>query len=92
MNSIQLANVLIKVLGLSVCIQGIPSFASGFVRGLLRGLTSSSGSSAAVASTSSTPYVIGALVQLALGVLLIIKSKALAEFLLKGEDEQVPKA
>jgi hypothetical protein len=37
-SSKQLANVLIKVLGLSVCLQGVPSFVAGFLRGFLTSL------------------------------------------------------
>jgi len=38
MNSKQLANVLLKMLGLWICVQAIPPFTSGFVRGFIAGL------------------------------------------------------
>lgn len=85
MKSKQLANVLIKVLGLSMCLHGIPSFATGFVRGFLIGIGSLSES--AKAQYPASPYIIGSLVELALGIILIVKSKAVADFLFKGEDE-----
>jgi uncharacterized membrane protein YoaK (UPF0700 family) len=87
MKSKQLANVLIKVLGLSVCIHGIPAFVTGFVRGFLSGLASSGAARPQTSSGSSSAYVIGALVELALGITLIVTSRALSELLLKGEDE-----
>lgn len=83
----QLANVLIKILGLSICIHGIPSFVTGFLRGFLSGLTSSGSARTATSSGSSSALVIGALVELALGIILIVKSRALTNLLLKGEDE-----
>ena len=88
----QLANVLIKILGLSVCIHGIPSFVTGFVRGFLSAVASSGSVRPGAAAGSSSAYVIGALVELALGIILILTSKALSELLLKGEDEQGTKA
>ncbi len=87
MKSKQLANVLIKILGLSVCIHGIPNFVTGFVRGFLSELASSGATRMSTGSSASSAYVIGALVELALGIVLIVKSKALAELLLKREDE-----
>jgi hypothetical protein len=87
MKSKQLANVLVKVLGLSVCLHGVPSFVTGFVRGFLSGISPSAGATTAAAAGSSSTYMIGALVELALGVVLIWKSKAISEFLLRGDDE-----
>jgi uncharacterized membrane protein YoaK (UPF0700 family) len=83
----QLANVLIKILGLSICIHGIPSFVTGFVRGFLSGLSSSGTVRSTTGSGSSSTLVVGALVELVLGIILIVKSRALTDLLLKGEDE-----
>ncbi len=85
MTSKQLANVLIKILGLSVCLHAIPSFVTGFVRGFLSGIASSSANRAAAGSSS--PLIVGGLVELALAVILIVKSKAISDLLLKGDDK-----
>ena len=87
MKSKQLANVLIKILGLSICLHGVPSFVAGFVQGFLSGMAHSGGAGPASGPSSSSAYIIGALVELALGIILIMKSKALSEILLKGEDD-----
>ena len=81
MNSKQLANVLLKVLGLWICVQAIPPFFSGFVRGLIAGLhqTTTSGPSA------SWPAIVGSLVYFAVGVFLICRSGYVAQTMFKDE-------
>jgi len=86
MNSKQLANVLIKVLGLSVCLQGIPSFITGFLRGFLSGLHGSDATRATSVSNYSWTYAVGSAVYLAVGIFLILRSRYVAEKLFKNED------
>jgi len=67
MRSKQLANVLIKILGLSLVVHGIPGVIGVWYSSLFNGLQ---------------------LVLLpALGIFLIVKSRVIAEFLFKNEDE-----
>jgi hypothetical protein len=84
-SSKQLANVLIKVLGLSVCLQGIPSFVAGFLRGFLSALHSEP-TRRASASDYSWTYAVGSAVYLAIGIFLILRSRYIAGKLFKNED------
>jgi hypothetical protein len=83
MNSRQLANVLIKVLGLWMCMEGIPAFVSGFLRALMPVLQG-------VPATRSPSYswtsAVRAVVYLALGALRILRSRWIADRLLKNDD------
>jgi hypothetical protein len=83
MKSKQLANVLIKILGLSVCLHGIPSFVSGFIIGFFS-LGVVGGSTAAGRSWA---YVAAAAVELAIGIFFIVRSRYVAERLFRSEDE-----
>jgi hypothetical protein len=80
MKSKQLANVLIKILGLSVVVHSIP----GIITGLFTMVR---------ASASRVPpgdywfYPVSSVALAALGVCLIVKSRCLADFLFKNEDE-----
>ena len=85
MNSKELANVLIKVLGLSVCLQGIPGFVSGFLRGFVSGLRSSEPTRGSVSNYSWT-YAVGSAVYLAVGIFLILRSRYVAQKLFKNDD------
>ncbi len=79
MKTKQLANVLIKILGLSVVIHGIPAIISGlFTMARSRGMG---------ASGDYWFYPISSLVLVGLGICLIRQSRCVAEFLFKGEDE-----
>jgi hypothetical protein len=82
MNSKQLANVLLKMLGLWICVQAIPPFTAGFVRGFLAGLHHETASKASV---SSSPSVVSALVYLAVGVFFICRSRYLAQKMFKDD-------
>ena len=83
MKSTQLANVLIKVLGLSVCLYAIPMFVSGIVVGVSTfGMLKWD-----IAIIRILSSAIGAAVQAVMGILLIVKSQKLAGLLFKGEDE-----
>jgi hypothetical protein len=82
----QLANVLIKVLGLSVLLHGLPSFATGFVRGFLSTFGSSTTTRAST-SAGAAPLIVGGLVELVLAVVLVVKSRPISDFLFRKEDE-----
>jgi hypothetical protein len=83
MKSKQLANVLIKLLGLSALAHGIPSFVQGF----LIGLSSAGRAGGSSISGNQWIYATGSVVGMILALLLIAKSRCIAEFLFKGEDE-----
>jgi hypothetical protein len=88
----QLANVLIKILGISVFLYAIPSFFSGvFIElfGFVFGLASSGRSSSASSYSLAYPlgYGLSAVVSIAIAIFLIVKSRKIAEFLFRGEDE-----
>ena len=85
MNQKQLANVLIKVLGLSVCLYAIPRFVSEFLFGLLNILMSGGGESMEIIRVFASP--IGAVVQAAIGIFLIVRSRWVADKLFKNESE-----
>ena len=75
----QLANVLIKILGLSVIVQGIPAFGTGvFNLVQLKGAGSPPG---------YWVYALFSMLLVAIGIFLIIKSRAVTEFLFKDEEE-----
>ena len=67
MKSKQLANVLIKILGLSILVHDIPGVFTVLY--------------------SNLPNFLLLAVSVALGIFLIVKSRAIAEFLFKNEDE-----
>jgi hypothetical protein len=83
MKSEQLANVLIKIIGLYVCLCAIP----GFVSGILLIFSSVLGATWSEKIFTTGAYAIGNVVQAGVGVCLIIKSRSLAEFWFKKEDE-----
>jgi hypothetical protein len=83
MNSRQLANVLIKVLGLWACLQGIPSFVSGFLRGFLAALHASEPTRGT--SYSWTSFV-GSVVYLGIGIFLVLRSRYVAEKLFRNDE------
>jgi hypothetical protein len=81
MKSKQLANVLIKILGLSVSVHGIPSVITGLFQLLqYRGMGSQGGGYYWLLPFSSVILV-------AIGIYLVIKSRDVAAFLFKDEDE-----
>jgi hypothetical protein len=83
MKSKHLANVLIKTIGLYICLCAIP----GFISGILLIFSSAMGMSWSEKLFSMATYAIGDVVQAGVGVYLIIKSRKLAEFWFKNEDE-----
>jgi hypothetical protein len=79
MRSKQLANVLIKILGLAVCVRGVPTFLSELLS-LLR-------LAADDASTGSYWLVpVPSLILVIIGIYLIVRSRNVPEYLFKGED------
>ena len=78
MKTKQLANVLIKILGLSVVVHGIPSIFSGLFT-ILQVPRGSSG--------NYWYYPVASVITLGVGIYLIIKSRDVAEYLFKGDDE-----
>jgi hypothetical protein len=81
MKSKQLANVLIKVLGLSVFVHSIP----GIITGLYNMARASARSFGGPGEFWF--YPISSLALAALGICLIVKSRCLADWLFKNEDE-----
>ena len=81
MKTKQLANILIKILGLSVIVHGIPSIITGFLPMLQAiGRSSSSGGFYWLYPFSSVILVV-------IGIYLVVKSRDVAAFLFKDEDE-----
>ena len=83
MKSKQLANVLIKILGLSICLYAIPNCISG----ILVPLTQLGETKWDIAVIRIFSYAIGSSVQVVVGIIIIAKSQTIAGWLFKGEDE-----
>jgi hypothetical protein len=80
MKTKQLANVLIKILGLSVIVHPIPTIITGLLQMTqVRGM----GSQGAYFWLYPFSYVI----LIAIGIYLVVKSRDVAAFLFKDEDE-----
>ena len=84
MKSKQLANVLIKILGLSICLQGIPSCISMVLASLTHLVASSKLDAGLIRIMTS---LIGAAIQVAVGLTIINKSRKVADFLFKNGDD-----
>jgi hypothetical protein len=91
MKSKQLANVLIKILGISVILHAVPSFLTGLFAGLLgffSGLTSSgtrsSGSSYSL--TYASAIGLAGVVSIAVAIVLIVKSRQIAAYLFSDDE------
>ena len=83
MKTKQLANVLIKILGLAVIVQGIPSILAGLASMLQFG-------GLGFGSRGEYNYflhLLPTLIMVASGIYLIVKSRDVAAFLFKDEDE-----
>jgi hypothetical protein len=85
MKSKQLANVLIKIIGLYTCLCAIPSLVVG-IAGAIVAASGATKSNDLLSYTS--PNAIGAAIQFVVGIFLIGKSRKLAEYWFKNEDEQ----
>jgi hypothetical protein len=83
MKSKQLANVLIKILGLSICARALP----GVVSAILSAFMALRTASVEVTFVRFLAPFVGVGVEAAVGILLIINSRKLAEFLLKGQED-----
>ena len=77
MKTKQLANVLIKILGLSVCVHAVPNLFFGFFS-LVR---------ATGGSESNWFYLLPSLLLVVIGIYLIVRSRNVAACLFKGEEE-----
>jgi hypothetical protein len=85
MNQKQLANVLVKILGLSFCVEGIIR-AVYVIISLINTTIQSRGNSAGIQFIWADSAV-SALVSVAIGVFFIIRSRWLVEKLFKNEEE-----
>jgi len=80
MKTKQLANILIKILGLSVIVHGIPSILTGLLTVLQSGGLGTRGSYFWL-------YPLSSVVLLATGVYLVLKSRYVTAYLFKDEAE-----
>ena len=91
MNSKQLANVLIKILGLSIGIHAFPAFILAVIaagEALIHAMQNVHPAGAAFPSwTYSLSYLIQSAIEFAAGAFLIIRSRWIAEILFKNEAE-----
>jgi hypothetical protein len=91
MNSKQLANVLIKIHGLSICIHGFPASIVAIVSaGAALVHAMQNGHQAGTASpywTYSFTYLVQSVVEFAAGIFLIIRSRWVTDILFKDEAE-----
>ncbi|HEY3932091.1 MAG TPA: hypothetical protein VGM58_06955 [Verrucomicrobiae bacterium] len=89
MNQKQLANVLIKILGLSIFVHGLPAFiaaAIGAVEFLIRAMQDGHQTGGPFPYwTYSLTYLIQSAIEFAAGIYLIIRSRWLTEKLFKDE-------
>jgi hypothetical protein len=83
MKSKQLANVLIKMLGLSVCLYAIPSCISG----MLRGIVQMHNSPQWLVIVPVVSYGIGAAIQAGVGLVIIAKSQRVAGWMFKSDED-----
>ncbi len=83
MKSKQLANVLFKVLGFSVCLYAIPSCVSGVILELMR----PPASGADIEALRMLAYPIGAGIQFVIGAAIIATSRTISGWLFKDDDE-----
>jgi hypothetical protein len=90
MNPKQLANVLIKILGLSLCAHGIPALLGIVVSGiqlLIQAMHDGNPNSVTHYSYMGCPvlYWLSPVIEVALGIYLIVRSRSLTEKLFKDE-------
>ena len=83
MKSRQLANVLIKILGLSICLYAVPTCISGIVFALTAAGASKTDATA-MRFISST---VGAGVQAMFGIIIIAMSRTIAGWMFNKDDE-----
>ena len=86
MKTKQLANILIKILGLSAFIHSIPGLITGFYDAVRVQMAIEAGTHY-FNTPSAWIYPISSLVMAAIGVYLIIQSRQVTELLFKSDDE-----
>jgi hypothetical protein len=86
MKTKQLANILIKILGLSVIIHGIPSVITG-IPTMLHNMGRSSPGVNYTGVGYIWLYGFSSVILVVIGICLVVKSREVAAFLFKGEDE-----
>ncbi len=80
----QLANVLLKILGFSVCLYAVPTCVSGIIVGLA-GFRDASGRDIGLIRLAAS--TIAAAVQAVIGIVIICSSEKIANWMLKNSDE-----
>jgi hypothetical protein len=83
MKSRQLANVLIKILGLSICLHAVPTFISGVVFAL----TAAGVSKSDITAMRFFSSTVGAGVEAVFGIIIIAVSQKIAGMMFKDSDE-----
>ena len=88
MNQKQLANVLITILGLSICVHGIPAIIAATIGGvgfLIQAMRDGHQNAFPMYWTYSLTYFFQAVVEFVIGIYLIIRSRWLTDKLFKDE-------
>ena len=87
----QLANVLIKILGLSICARGFPAFAAaaiGAMEALIRAMQDGHPNMGLFPTwTYSLTYLVQSSIEFVVGIILIVCSRWLVEIMFKDEPE-----
>ncbi len=83
MKSKQLANVLIKILGLYVCLCAIPGFVSGFLLIFLPAMHMTWNDRL----FGTLSYALGDVVRAVVGIIIITNSRKIAEFWFKANED-----
>jgi hypothetical protein len=86
MKSKQLANVLIKIVGLYVCLLAIPSCVAGILYGFSAFGMKTDTTGMAIFMRMGN-YAIGAAIQAAVGIVLIAKSQKVAGWMFKSDED-----
>jgi hypothetical protein len=88
MNQKQLANVLIKILGLSICVHGFPALVAAIISGmdfLIQAMRDGHQNTFPIYWTFSLSYSFQAVVEFVIGIYLILRSQWLTGKLFKEE-------
>jgi hypothetical protein len=83
MKSKQLANVLIKIVGLYVCLCAIPGLLAGIFAAVLWASEHPKGNDGVAYVLSEG---VGAVIQLVVGIILVVKSGKLSEFWFRNDE------
>jgi hypothetical protein len=87
MTSKQLANVLIKVLGLSVLAHNISPLLNASLILITSGQTTSNYAGRTIVHLDNSWLFLTSVITAFVGIFLIVKSRAISEYLFKAEDE-----